>query len=152
MTLNRQKVMDEICDEIINGKSLRAICTNSEMPSVSTVMRWLSEDSDIQEQYTRAREAQADTIFDECLAIADKFDGSEILEPEHIQRAKLRIDTRKWMAGKMRPKKYGDKHIIGGDAGLDPIETKEVGSPALKLAAYLDGIAKRSGTDSGTPD
>lgn len=68
------------------------------------------------EQYARAREAQADTLADEILDIADdatndfmmteqglKYDG------DSVQRSRLRVDSRKWLAGKLRPKKYGDK-------------------------------------------
>jgi hypothetical protein len=68
----------------------------------------------------RAREAQADAIFDECLDIAD--DGSndfmgedEKYNGDAVARSKLRVDTRKWMAGKLAPKKYGDKTLIGSD-------------------------------------
>ncbi len=31
------------------------------------------------------------------------------LNGEHVQRSRLRIDTRKWLAGKLKPKKYGDR-------------------------------------------
>ncbi|TIS00776.1 MAG: terminase small subunit protein, partial [Mesorhizobium sp.] len=72
-------------------------------------------------QYTRAREMQADTHVDEMQDIADdgsndyitktNADGSttEQVNSEHIQRSRLRIDTRKWVAERMRPKKYGSK-------------------------------------------
>jgi hypothetical protein len=87
------------------------------------VFRWLGDDryAKFREQYARAREAQADAIFDEILDIADdgsndwmerrREDGSvdEVVNHEHIQRSKLRVDARKWMAGKLAPKKYGEK-------------------------------------------
>ena len=44
---------------------------------------------------------------------------------EHVQRSKLRVDARKWLMSKMKPKKYGEKvsqEITGKDGG--PIETK----------------------------
>ena len=28
--------------------------------------------------------------------------------PEHVQRSRLRVDARKWIASKLKPKKYGD--------------------------------------------
>lgn len=40
-----------------------------------------------------------------------------------IQRSKLRVDTRKWLASKMAPKKYGDKVAIGGADDLGPVQT-----------------------------
>ena len=59
---------------------------------------------------------QADTLFDEALEIADDAsgdctvrDGKKVLDHEHVQRSRLRVDTRKWAAGKLAPKKYGDR-------------------------------------------
>ena len=78
---------------------------------------------DFAHQYARAREEQADRLFEECLAIADDTtddvvmvaDGKggqvERVNHENIQRSRLRVDTRKWMAGKLAPKKYGDRII-----------------------------------------
>ena len=83
----------------------------------------------MREQYARARESQADAIFDEILAIADtpmvgekrkvKEDGSvEIQTGDMIEHRRLQVDARKWMAGKLRPKKYGDKLDIEASVGL----------------------------------
>src|SRR5690242_3251509 len=66
-----QQVADRICEELANGSSLRSICLADDMPSVSTVCRWLSENAQFREQYAYAREAQADTLADEILDIAD---------------------------------------------------------------------------------
>jgi hypothetical protein len=112
-----------ICNRLAEGESLRSICLDEKMPAQSTVFRWLGDDryAKFREQYARAREAQADAIFDEILDIADdgsndwmerrREDGSvdEVVNHEHIQRSKLRVDARKWMAGKLAPKKYGEK-------------------------------------------
>lgn len=107
-----QDTFDKICERIADGESLRRICADDDMPNKATVFRWLGADEKLSDQYARARDAQADSLFDDCLSIADQYDASEKTEEggtDHIQRAKLRIDTRKWMAGKLRPKKYGDK-------------------------------------------
>ncbi|MBB6424962.1 terminase small subunit protein [Sphingopyxis sp. JAI128] len=102
----------EICERLADGNSLRSICRDDNMPDKGTVFRWLAAHEEFRDQYTCAREAQADTLFDEMLDIADDASKDVIegaADPEHIQRTKLRIETRKWMAGKLRPKKYGDK-------------------------------------------
>jgi len=118
-----EEIADRICDALADARSLRAICCEPDMPSQSTVFRWLGDDRYLgfRERYARAREAQADALFDEMLDIADdgtndwgerkRADGSteEVVNSEHIQRSKLRIEARKWMAGKLRPKVYGDK-------------------------------------------
>lgn len=132
-----EKVGDTICQALAEGRSLRSICCDEGMPSQHSVFRWLADEryAKFREQYTRARELQADAIFDEILDIAD--DGSndwmerqleggrvvEVLNAEHVQRSRLRIDSRKWMAGKLRPKKYGDKLDVGiGDTDGNPLQ------------------------------
>ena len=118
-----QELFDEICEQIADGESLRKICEAEDMPNKATVFRWLANDETLSDQYARAREVQADALFDDCLSIADQYDqAKENLEgTDHIQRAKLRIDTRKWMAGKLRPKKYGDKlDVTSGGEKIKP--------------------------------
>lgn len=95
----------EICTRLSNGKSLRSICKMKDMPSPESVRLWLIKYPEFMAQYALAREEQADSIFDECLDIVDK----KTMTPEEIQHARLRVDTRKWMAGKLRPKKYAEK-------------------------------------------
>lgn len=118
-----EAIADAICEGLADARSLRSICLEPDMPSQSTVFRWLADDrfSAFREQYTRAREAQADAMFDEMLDIADdgtndwierkRGDGSsyEAFNKENVERSKLRVEARKWMAGKLRPKVYGEK-------------------------------------------
>ena len=81
--------------------------------------------TDFRDQYAHARDMQADALFDEALEIADDVsgdwstdkDGKKVLDHEHVQRSRLRVDTRKWAAGKMAPKRYGDKIQHTGDGG-----------------------------------
>lgn len=123
-----QAVVDTICERIADGESLRSICSDADMPSNSAVMKWLAAKPAFVEQYARARAMQADAIFDEILDIADdgRNDWMEKRDEEGgnlgwkengeaMQRSRLRIDARKWMAGKMAPKKYGDKVAIEHD-------------------------------------
>lgn len=94
----------KICSKIANGKSLRRICKEEEMPSIETVRRWLIDEDkpEFHAQYARAREEQADHYAD---AMDDIAHDSTI----DTQRARLIIDTRKWVSSKLKPKKYGDK-------------------------------------------
>jgi hypothetical protein len=112
-----QAMADVICEKIADGQSLRDICTADDMPSRSTVFKWLSEQKEFSDQYARAREAQADKLADEILSIADESvndtytddNGNERTDHEVVARSRLRVDARKWLASKMAPKKYGDK-------------------------------------------
>lgn len=105
-----QEIADALCEKLAEGESLRKICSAEGMPSKSSVFRWLGQNEEFRDQYARARESQADSLFDDVLSIADQYDNAQDnADVEHIQRAKLRIDARKWMAGKLRPKVYGEK-------------------------------------------
>lgn len=136
-----------ICNRIANGESLRAICSDDGMPAASTVFLWLNDDPVFSEQYARAREAQADALFDEILDIADdgsndwmerkNADGQNIgwmENGEALRRSALRVEARKWMAGKLRPKKYGDK-----------LELEHGGQVALVPMINLNGASSKSG-------
>ncbi len=127
------EVADKICDGLADARSLRSICLDCDMPNQSTVFRWLADEryASFRERYARAREAQADALFDEMLDIADdgsndwverkREDGTSdtVIDHEHVQRSKLRIEARKWMAGKLRPKVYGDKIEHTHDVNLN---------------------------------
>lgn len=116
---------DAICERLANGESLVAICKRDGMPAASTVFKWLTERPAFSERYARAREAQADTLAQEILHIANtpqkgvivttKEWGEEIRTADMIEHRRLQVDARKWIAAKLAPKKYGDKLEVGGD-------------------------------------
>ncbi len=120
----------EICTRISCGESLRQICMEERMPVHSTVYLWLLQNKQFSDNYAKAREEQADTLADEIQAIADE-PPQEIVDDKGISRTdsgwvtwqKNRIDARKWVAAKLKPKKYGDRQIVAGDAE-NPLEMK----------------------------
>jgi len=122
-----QEMADTICERIAQGESLRAICRDEDMPVTSTVCKWLTQQRAFAEQYARAREAQADALFDEILEIADDGtndftegrNGETVVNNEAIGRSRLRVDARKWMAGKLRPKVYGEKLDLNHAGGVE---------------------------------
>jgi hypothetical protein len=116
------ELIDELCGRLCEGRSLRSICKDEGMPSTATVFRWLREHPEFQEQYARAKREGVEALVDEIPDIADdgsndwmeklNADGEQIgwtLNGEHVQRSKLRIDARKWIAAKLAPKLYGEK-------------------------------------------
>lgn len=110
-----EAVADAICERLADGESLRSICRDDDMPAKSTVFKWLGLIPAFADQYARARETQADSLADDIVDIAD----DKGLEPND---KRVRIDARKWLAGKLRPKAYGDKvAVVGGDKTDAPI-------------------------------
>lgn len=106
-------IAGKVCEYIMDGYSLRKIEATEGMPRRLVILKWLRENPDFRTQYARAREEQADVLADEILDIADQ----RLDDP---QRSRLMIDSRKWYAGKLRPKKYGDKlqqELTGAEGG-----------------------------------
>lgn len=118
----------EICKLIAHGKSVVSICQKEGMPNYTTVRDWIANNEEFSNLYARAKEDQADYLAEEIIAIADDSsedelfvdtnDGSakRVQNSEFINRSRLRVDTRKWIASKLKPKKYGDRMQVAGDS------------------------------------
>jgi len=112
---------DEILVRLANGESIPQICRDSHMPSPAAVFRYLEKDASFRDRYARARESMSHVLFDQCLAIADDAasdviettgkDGSTVMtsNPSAVARARLMVETRFRMAGKLSPKVYGER-------------------------------------------
>lgn len=155
-----QEKADAICELIADGQSLRTICAAEGMPSTSTVCKWLTEQPTFSEQYARAREMQADALFDEILEIADdgsndwmerkNADGENIgwrENGEAMRRSQLRVEARKWMAGKLQAKKYGDKIDVNHSGSIQTMSEEQVNARLAELLGKA-GISGVAGTAS----
>lgn len=133
-TLYSEELAAHILAEISAGKSIRKICEAPEMPNPTSIYLWLQKYEAFSKHYAQACAERADAIFEETMEIADdgtndwmeRLDKEGVsqgwaLNGEHVQRSRLRVDTRKWFVSKLHPKKYGDKLQVGGDEGGTPI-------------------------------
>lgn len=122
---DKERVFSEILFRISQGgESLRKILRPGQgMPAPETFYKWIGASEEMANRYARACEDRADGIFDEILEIADERNGDvsindkgqPFIDGDAIQRARVRIDARKWALAKMMPKKYGDRLIQSGD-------------------------------------
>lgn len=146
-----QETADAICAQLAEGISLRTVCLAEEMPCKSTVFKWLREVPGFSDQYARAKEEAADALVEDMLDIADDGanDWMEQLDKdgkaigwrengEAISRSRLRVDTRKWIAAKLKAKKYGDKVDM----------THEAGDSLQSLLQAIDGKSRTLPTRS----
>lgn len=138
-TIFSPEVAEEICLRLSDGETLISICRDERMPAKTTIWRWLQnkEYEDFRNSYTQARIDQAQHWADEIVEISDDGardvtidpeTGQERLNHDHIQRSRLRVDTRKFLMAKIAPRLYGDKtsvELTGKDGG--PIETQDAG-------------------------
>lgn len=111
------EIFNSICDKIIEGQSVKSILREDKMPSSQTFWKWLKEDEEKSNQYARAKELYAESVFEDIILIADGTDEDVLTDEDGIpqtnyniiQRDRLRIDARKWHLSKLNPKKYGEK-------------------------------------------
>jgi len=129
-TIYSEEMVTEICSRVAKGRSIRTICKDEDMPDVTTVFDWIRAKPAFSQRYTEARVEAADAMAEEILDICD--DGSNdwmtanvgadnekvTLNGEHVQRSRLRVDTRKWLMSKLQPKKYGEKLDLNHEGGL----------------------------------
>lgn len=152
-----QAKADTICARLAEGVPLAEICRTEGMPAVRTVSGWKEAHPDFAAAFARAREEGFDAIAAECLEIADDARndfidkkaaegdeaavGAKAFDSEHVQRSKLRIETRLKLLAKWDPKRYGEKLALGGADDLPPIKTMTDDQLAARAAA----LAKQLG-------
>ena len=136
-----EDIFDQICDRLSGGESLASICRASDMPSQPSVYEWIRKDKYLARKYGLARDAQADFYADEIIEIADNC--------EDPQKARVRIDARKWKAARMAPKKYGDKVSLDHHGTVDTVTKIELVAPVEKLRQHLEKLNGDTQTDQG---
>jgi len=124
----RPAIIAELEAWLSEGKTLREFCRQEGKPAWRTVYDWLEADKELAARIAHARELGEDAIAQECFAIADDAgndwmerldkNGQGIgwmLNGDHVQRSKLRIETRLKLLAKWNPKKYGERVALAGD-------------------------------------
>lgn len=149
-------VTDRICDAVATSTlSLEAICNNDDLlPDSRTVWRWLNDEDPAKDAfrraYARAKSQQADILAQEMLSIADDGsrdvritdEGHEVVDHDHIARSRLRVDTRKWLASRLAPRKYGERIEHAGDPDAPMKHEIAVASPEDIARAMLAVVAR----------
>lgn len=114
------ELIAEILSEFENSSSMatREACKKHGI-SLAIWNRWLNDDEELVERYARAREAQTELMVNEMVSISD--------DPDLDANSKrVMIDTRKWIASKLKPKKYGDRldvnQNIKGNVSINVID------------------------------
>jgi len=134
-----QEIADRICEELIEGRSMRQICSDEGMPNRSTVLRWMDQNPEFAAKCARAREMQADLMDDIILEVAHN------VTPESAAADRVRLSAYQWRAAKLLPKKYGDRvqtEVTGADGGPVQVETPTDNDLARRIAFVLAKATK----------
>jgi hypothetical protein len=110
-----------ICERLAQGRTLTSVCKDADIPATAQAVRVWAMDPEhpISLQYARAREVGYQAMADETVDIGDQV----FEDPGSVAKARLRVDTRKWLLSKALPKIYGDKvALTDADGGKFVIE------------------------------
>jgi hypothetical protein len=139
-----------ICTRIAEGKPLTAVCKQKGMPGLSTVYKWRGLHVEFDHMLLRARDDQADTMAWQVVDIADEKCPDAVA----VQRNRLRMDARRWLASKMAPKRFGDTLAIGQAPELPPLQMNPVeGAKAIAFVLARAGqlLDQRPGGPANEP-
>ena len=119
---------DELAKEICHALATSSHGLNyltkhkKDWPAITTLNRWIAENRNgFRDMYIKAKQDQADYMVEEMLEISDDSskdtitrigkDGQEyeVCNSEYVNRSRLRVETRKWIASKLLPKVYGER-------------------------------------------
>jgi len=142
-TVYTPEIAARVCAEMAAGKSLRKICEPDDMPDERTVRRWaINNVEGFAPQYEEAVRLKAMKWADEVVDIADE-------KTKDTKRARLRVDTRKWLLSKVLPKVYGDKVTQVHEGGDKPVAV-DVTLSRVEVRERMARILR--GTMTGTDD
>lgn len=128
----KQNVFEYILQEIESGRAVRNVLKDKNTPSSSTFFKWIDEDANLAKLYARACETRGDAKFE---SIENDYNEEPQRDPETgkidtgwVQLQRLKIDTKKWEASKLNPKKYGDRvqsEVINKNIDLSNLSEEE---------------------------
>jgi hypothetical protein len=108
-------IAEALCDHLATGKSVAKFCAIKGNPGKSSIFRWLARYPEFQRLYIAAMQIKGDALVDEMTDLAD---GNG--EPAKVRN---QLETRKWIAERAAPKRYGPKVGLehSGELGFNVI-------------------------------
>lgn len=112
MGVNEDRVarVEAMILRMFKGESLKRII-DSEQMHPAEFFKTVYGTPGLSESYSQAQKARAELMVEETVEITDE-------EPDP-QRARVRIDARRWYASKMQPQKYGEKLDLNVNQTVD---------------------------------
>ena len=119
-----------ICERLAGGEPITHICKRPGFPDLSAIYQWVDASPEFAADLEQARRMYGATLVDQAIDIADDDSGDwrevvrkdgtieTVFNHEHATRSKLRVDIRKWVAGKMDRNTYGDSKQIDVNAKI----------------------------------
>lgn len=145
-SLYTPELADEILERLEEGEGLAAICDREGMPSRGAVRGWIAADyQGFSARYARARDQGLEALADEILQLSDDVPQDR----DAVAKAKLQVDSRRWLLSKLLPAVYGDRLELAGEVGLKDVTDDRIQSRLADLLRAA-GVADAAG-GTGAP-
>jgi hypothetical protein len=115
-----EEIADLIIGEMCEGKPLATLCREHGLQR-RTIYKWREKRPEFAQRYNAAQQVLADHLFEEMLSIADNI----TLDPNSkdnrvlVDKAKLQIETRKYLCGRLNPLRYHEQQGIALNVNLN---------------------------------
>jgi hypothetical protein len=122
-------IWDMILQGVSFGRSLSSVLRDPGLPTWPVVHAMLKKNEAFKDAYEKAVQERADRLADELLELADEEPPEGLEGPAAsawVQRKRLQVDTRKWIASKLKPRTYGDRIDVSvSDTRISVLEAIE---------------------------
>ena len=133
----KEDFLAEVFDRIAVGESMLKICQDPGMPARKSIFKWIDEDEEVKRQYNEALRLRGEHYADGVMESAEAAVG---LDAPGVNAQRLIVDTKKWIAARLLPRKYGDRVVLAGDTD-NPLQVQHL--PASEeLLAKIKGVKK----------
>jgi hypothetical protein len=111
--IDPERVWPQVLEDIASGASLTAALQRLRpSPSYWWAKDQLRRNPELRARYKEACEDRADRLAEELLELSDCPIPPDLDGPGRsafVQQLRLRVDARKWIAAKLRPRAYGER-------------------------------------------
>ena len=128
-------IMAELCARVADGESVAQICESLRMPSRASLYEWIHDDVVFADMFKRAYSERGEKFAEETTLLADE---AREAPPELTSAYKLAVETRRWVASRLIPKKYGDRVALVGDSE-NPVAVQHVAA-SNELLKKIRGV------------
>ena len=143
-----QSMADLVCEEIINGNSVRAICDREDRPARETLISWLARNQEFSHQYALALEARTHFKAEgRHEFLIDKMREFEFL-PEGVNQnvffnfVKEQIRCIEWDSERLAAKRYKVKDVEPNQGDSQPLNITFEVSEAVKAVKTTNAKPK----------
>ena len=103
---------NDICQKLMEGKPLTQICQEKDLPSLTTIYKWINSNPSFAKQIIQARRVGTQYYLDKMIEELETMSAKDV----GIVREKLH--HYRWLSSKLLPNLYGDKQEVIQDTKI----------------------------------